>query len=184
MAAFLLCAGSDAAQQLDHSFASTCDMGTLFTRVDSLASECCTMSEWGCDGEPVCTTNCLAVLLPLLDDCRDIINRVFDGDDGFEDGEDRNLSYAYDQCATTPPATLIDESKALHDRGQCPPTALDSVAAIEVKAPGCADRWNGNRCSLSIASGIMTCEHDFLQHCLPLVRHGRPLRPKLRFVWG
>eukprot|EP01051_Picozoa_sp_SAG22_P007440 SAG22_NODE_524_length_9488_cov_16.150602_5_plen_112_part_00 len=44
---------------------------------------------------------------PLLDYCRDVINRLFDADDGFEDGEDRNLSDAYDQCAATPPANLI-----------------------------------------------------------------------------
>eukprot|EP01052_Picozoa_sp_SAG31_P018720 SAG31_NODE_1338_length_8731_cov_14.189643_2_plen_168_part_00 len=43
MAAFLLCVGGGAAQQHDTGFASTCDMSTLFARVSSLTSECCTM---------------------------------------------------------------------------------------------------------------------------------------------
>eukprot|EP01052_Picozoa_sp_SAG31_P050707 SAG31_NODE_11696_length_1005_cov_7.190949_1_plen_125_part_00 len=75
------------------------------------------------------------MLLPLLDDCQDVINSLFDNQDGVEDGEFQPLSDAYDQCAAVPPATLIDELKALQDRGQCPPTVLDSVVATEVKAP-------------------------------------------------
>eukprot|EP01051_Picozoa_sp_SAG22_P005544 SAG22_NODE_332_length_12161_cov_7.722066_3_plen_44_part_00 len=34
------------------------------------------------------------------------MDRLFDGDDGVEDGEDRALSNAYDQCAATPPAVM------------------------------------------------------------------------------
>eukprot|EP01052_Picozoa_sp_SAG31_P045564 SAG31_NODE_8372_length_1464_cov_1.240293_1_plen_266_part_01 len=168
-AAFLLCAGCGQAQiQADHSFADTCDMSTLFARVDSLASECdCGTSDCDSDSSSSCPTNCLSALLPLLDDCHDMINRVFDGDDGVLDGEASIFSEQYNQCAAMPPAALIDELKALQDRGQCPPTVLDRVAATEVKAPGCADRWDGDRCSLSIASGIMTCEHDFCNTVYP-----------------
>eukprot|EP01050_Picozoa_sp_SAG11_P027697 SAG11_NODE_7118_length_1190_cov_1.327223_1_plen_113_part_10 len=108
-------------QGFDSSFAATCDMSNLFSRVASLTSECCTVGEDECNEAESCIVDCLSVLLPLLDDCRDVINRLFDGDDGFEDGENRDLSNAYDQCATTQPATLIDELKALQDRGQCPP---------------------------------------------------------------
>eukprot|EP01051_Picozoa_sp_SAG22_P017037 SAG22_NODE_2539_length_2463_cov_16.648054_2_plen_504_part_00 len=166
-AAFLLCAGGGAAQQYDTGFASTCDMSTLFARVDSLTTECCSLGDAGSCGSSPCTVDCLSALLPLLDDCRDVMNRLFDGEDGVYDGEAASFSNQYDQCAATPPASLIDELKALQDRGQCPPTVLDDVAATEVKAPGCADRWDGDRCSLSIASGIMTCEHDFCNTVYP-----------------
>eukprot|EP01050_Picozoa_sp_SAG11_P032604 SAG11_NODE_10675_length_812_cov_2.099579_1_plen_181_part_01 len=166
-AAFLLCAGGGAAQSVDTNFMASCDLSTLAARVSSLTSECCSMSEAGCGGASTCTVNCLSALLPLLDDCQDVINPLFDGQDGILDGEASAFSDAYDQCAAVPPATLIDELKALQDRGQCPPTVLDNVAATEVKAPGCADLWDGDRCSLSIASGIMTCEHDFCNTVYP-----------------
>eukprot|EP01050_Picozoa_sp_SAG11_P007859 SAG11_NODE_667_length_7841_cov_19.517954_3_plen_521_part_00 len=166
-AAFLLCAGGGAAQQHDTSFTSTCDLSTLVARVSSLTSECCSMGVDGCGEPSSCTTGCLSVLLPLFDDCHDVMNRLFDGEDGFEDGEDRDLSDAYDQCVAAAPADLIDELKTLQDRGQCPPTVLNSVAATEVKAPGCADLWDGDHCSLSISSGIMTCEHDFCNTVYP-----------------
>eukprot|EP01052_Picozoa_sp_SAG31_P023966 SAG31_NODE_2010_length_6670_cov_3.036220_2_plen_514_part_00 len=168
MAALLLCApGCGVAQQFNHNFETTCDMGTLYARLDSLTSECCTVNEQvSCDG-PACSTSCIGVLMPLLDDCHDTINRLFDADDGVEDGHDRIISNAYDQCAATPPATLINDLKALQERGQCPATVLDGVAATEVKAPGCVDRWDGDRCSVSIASGVMTCEHDFCNAVYP-----------------
>ena len=166
-ALFLFCARGGTAQQHDTSFATTCDMGTLFARVSSLTSECCSMGEQGCGDGPACGIDCLAVLLPLLDDCHDVMNRFFDREDGVYDGEDQGLSDAYDQCVAIPPASLIDELKTLQDRGQCPPAVLDSVSATEVKAPGCADRWDGGRCSLSITSGIMTCEHDFCNTVYP-----------------
>eukprot|EP01052_Picozoa_sp_SAG31_P039843 SAG31_NODE_5615_length_2423_cov_2.452668_1_plen_558_part_00 len=155
MVAVLLCvAGGGVVAQIqgDHAFAGTCDMSTLFSQVDSVAAECSPSS---------CTASCLAALLPVLDDCHDVIDRLYDGEDGVEDGEASVFSNQYDQCAAIPPASLIDQLKALQDRGQCPPTALDGVAATEVKAPGCTDRWEGDHCSQSIASGIMTCEHDF-----------------------
>eukprot|EP01050_Picozoa_sp_SAG11_P028020 SAG11_NODE_7329_length_1160_cov_0.973610_1_plen_266_part_10 len=168
-ASFLLFAGGGQAQiQADLSFADTCDMSTLFARIDSLASECgCGTSDCDSESSLSCPTSCLSALLPLLDDCQDVINPLLDGQDGVEDGEYQPLSDEYDQCAAIPPATLIDELKALQDRGQCPPTVLDSVAATEVKAPGCADRWDGDRCALSISSGIMTCEHDFCNTVYP-----------------
>eukprot|EP01052_Picozoa_sp_SAG31_P004296 SAG31_NODE_176_length_21334_cov_12.211067_25_plen_612_part_00 len=166
--AFLLYMSGAAAQGYDGSdFAATCDMSTLFSRASSLSSVCCTIGGEQCDELQPCTTECLGVLLPLLDNCRDVMNRLFDANDGVEDGQDQTISEAYDQCAAIPPATLIEELKTLQDRGQCPPTVLDGVAATEVKAPGCVDRWAGDRCALSIASGIMTCEDDFCNTVYP-----------------
>ena len=133
-----------------------------------MASECgCGTSDCDSEFSSSCPTGCLSALLPLRDDCQDVINPLFDGQDGVLDGEASAFSDQYDQCAAIPPVTLINELKALQDRGQCPPTVLDSVRATEVKAPGCADRWDGDRCSLSIASGIMTCEHDFCSTVYP-----------------
>eukprot|EP01052_Picozoa_sp_SAG31_P032964 SAG31_NODE_3669_length_4005_cov_1.656938_4_plen_74_part_00 len=65
-------------------------------------------------GASTCTVDCLSALLPLLDDCQDVINPLFDGQDGVEDGEYQPLSDQYDQCAAMPPATL-EELKELKE---------------------------------------------------------------------
>ena len=155
-----------AAQQLDPDYlgpASNCPLGDLHTRITELNEACCLSSSAEsseCAG--TCDADCVAVLFPLLDQCRNVINNIYDGADGTFDGEASGLTGVYDECLTLPDSDVIDMLKAMQDRGQCPATALDGVAETELKAPGaCTDVWSGGRCELSIASGVFTCGHDF-----------------------
>ena len=84
---FLLFTRGSVAQSVDTNFMANCDLSTLAARVSSLTSECCSMNEAGCGGASTCTVNCLSALLPLLDDCQDVINPLFDGQDGVLDGQ-------------------------------------------------------------------------------------------------
>ena len=156
-----------AAAQLDpdygHLAGPTCPLGDLHSRVTELNEACCVPGGDGspsCDG--TCDAECVVVLFPLLDECRTAINSIYDGADGTFDGETSGLTAVSDQCLALPNPDVIDMLKAMQDRGQCPPTALDGVAETELEAPGaCADVWSGGRCELSIVSGVFTCGHDF-----------------------
>ena len=165
----LAAATGAAAQVLDPGYgvASTSfPLGDLFSRINELNEACCYMYASAAPGSSecaeTCDVDCAAVLFPLLDDCRGVINNMYDGADGTFDGEASGLTGVYEVCLALPSPEVIDMLKTLQDRGDCPPTTLDGVAETEVKAPGaCADAWTGGRCEFSIASGVFTCSHDF-----------------------
>ena len=74
-AALLLCGVAVARAQIDIGdlpAAGQCDLATLSPRVAALQSQCCAQGGTGC----TCTVACSSELLPLLDDCRPILNIV------------------------------------------------------------------------------------------------------------
>ena len=101
----------------------------------------------------------MAVLLPLSHDCHELLDSIFDGADGVEDGEASLLTNAYDACLAIPIADQVDMLKTLQDGGHCDAAALDGVAETEVPAAGCADMMD--QCTLMVSAGLMSCEHDF-----------------------
>ena len=142
---------------------STCDMATLNSRFTALQAAC----GGGDAGAPACDVDCASVLLPLLADCRDVLNHFYDEADGVEDGEASVFTDSYNQCRAIPSPVLLDELKTMQEEGRCPGADLDGIGETEVKAGGCIDRMTGGRCGLSIASGIFSCEHDFCDTVYP-----------------
>eukprot|EP01051_Picozoa_sp_SAG22_P011042 SAG22_NODE_1033_length_5921_cov_9.527482_5_plen_644_part_00 len=137
---------------------SHCDMTTLQDRVVLLQSAC---------ANTTCNVRCAAVLVPLMDECLYVFNHLYDETDGREDGEATILTDAYNHCMTIAPTDLLAALKTLHDEGHCPDADLDGVGETTVKAPDCADRMEGDRCSMTISAGIFTCEHDFCDTAFP-----------------
>eukprot|EP01050_Picozoa_sp_SAG11_P014114 SAG11_NODE_1706_length_4412_cov_3.163691_2_plen_293_part_00 len=156
---------SGASSQLGPFTSPTCDMAMLPARITHLNAACCIAPGDGtaradCDGS--CGVECVGQILPLLQDCRDVLNKHYDGDDGYEDGESRPLTDAYNECLAIPVAELIDDLAALQESGRCPPEQLDGVALSELKGVDeCTDVWEEGRCGLMLDTGLMTCEHDF-----------------------
>eukprot|EP01050_Picozoa_sp_SAG11_P000299 SAG11_NODE_8_length_31217_cov_52.169677_1_plen_89_part_10 len=65
------------------------DLSTLHERVATVDDDCPA-------GD--CNLDCITVLQPLLDTCRDVLNTLLDGLDGVEDGMYRPLTDLVDTC--------------------------------------------------------------------------------------
>ena len=96
--------------QLDTSlgFTSACPSSRLPSRVGQLNAACCIPEGDGSGGEcaGTCTTDCIGTLFPLLGDCRDVINTLFDGTDGNVDGVASAVSSIEDDCNQIEPENL------------------------------------------------------------------------------
>eukprot|EP01050_Picozoa_sp_SAG11_P004412 SAG11_NODE_281_length_11257_cov_45.949633_10_plen_589_part_00 len=125
---------------------STCDLGTLQTRVTQADLVC---------GTDICTPDCVPELLPLAEDCSTIINKQLDSSDGRVDGEYDPFTQMVNSCNQLTVPELLD-----YIQTHCPNVDLDGVAATEIKDTICEDVW-GDRCGAMLATGVLTCEVDF-----------------------
>eukprot|EP01052_Picozoa_sp_SAG31_P012838 SAG31_NODE_760_length_12279_cov_2.439655_2_plen_815_part_00 len=130
-----------------------CPLAQLPSRVDELNAACCT--DAGCGG---CNISCALVLIPLLDDCHDLLYRIYDGDDGKYDDDASALTSLFSQCLSIPPTDLIDYIRHMNSEGQCPNEVLDEVGATAVVGNACEDM--DARCGYMLQRGF-TCELDF-----------------------
>ena len=105
--------------------AGACNFNTLSARVAALNAQC---SSSGGGGELTCTIACSSVLLPLLDECRPLLDVLLDTDDGVRDGIAGQLDTLRTQCRAIPSGDVLAELKTMHDAGTCPDSALDGVA--------------------------------------------------------
>eukprot|EP01043_Picozoa_sp_COSAG02_P029541 COSAG02_NODE_1842_length_10700_cov_148.785869_5_plen_631_part_00 len=132
-------------------------------RMRALNAACCVPSGDGSGAEcaGTCHAECIAVLFPLMDDCHDVINEIYDGADGTQDGDAAMFTSIYAECMRVQPEDLIGMLETLQDQGKCPQTVLDGIGATEVQDATCTDVWTGERCEMSIASGVFQCATDF-----------------------
>jgi hypothetical protein len=165
---FMLCFADEAVGQIGNPFEQSgqCDMSTLASDISKLDGVCCVNPQTSenknqCDLDP-CDADCVAVLLPLLDNCGPMLNLLYDGTDGKFDGHAQVFSKVYSECLAIPGPTLLQELKVLQANGQCPNTVLDGVATMEVEGSECTDHWQNHLgCEAAITSGFLTCEVDF-----------------------
>ena len=78
--------------------AGHCNLSKLPQRIAELNEVCCiapstTEKKNQCDIEP-CDAQCVGVLLPLLDECQPLLNEIYDGADGKEDGNNTQSDLA------------------------------------------------------------------------------------------
>ena len=153
---------------------STCDMTMLPSRITQLNDACCSSSEAGGCGP--CSIGCALVLLPLLDDCGNVMDQCYDHVDGVYDGEASSLAALRSECVSIAPGDVTNQIRIMREQGgeleAClNDQALDEVAATEVKGVVCEDV--DRRCDVLISGGIMSCATDFCNSkstCL----HGSP----------
>ena len=148
--------------------ATTCNAAALPSRINRLNAGCCD-STGGSGGErvpilgqtcqfPHCSTECISVLLPLWDQCRGLLNALFDvAVDGTFDGRSGALDGAHRACLALPVDTLVSDLKTLVDEGPCSADDLD-VVGLTTAAPA---SWNRD-CGMFIHTlEVMSCEEDF-----------------------
>eukprot|EP01050_Picozoa_sp_SAG11_P010568 SAG11_NODE_1065_length_5989_cov_103.088285_1_plen_478_part_10 len=129
---------------------STCDMSTLQGRTQQADIAC---------GTDICSADCVPELLPLAEDCADIINKLLDSSDGRVDGEYEPLSQMMTSCTQLTVPELLD-----YIQSHCPNLDLDGVAATDMKGSMCADVL-GERCGIMLTTGVFNCEVDFCSTC-------------------
>jgi hypothetical protein len=166
---FFYFAVDEAAAQISHAFGQStqCDLTSLNAQIDKLNDSCCINPQTSekknqqCDLE-TCDTDCVSVLVPLLDECGQLLQKLYDGADGKYDGHAQVFGTVYSQCLDIPTSKILDDLKALHAQGLCPDTALDGVASVEVAASTCEDTWlNAAGCEAGVLSGLLSCDKDF-----------------------
>ena len=106
-----------------------------------------------------CSVDCAGQLLPLLERCRFMVDLLFDGLDGVEDGVAVIFDKAYDTCLAIDAPEAMAALAQLQAQGQCTGDELNGVAEVPVGEAPCEDRRDG--CAHLIASGFMTCASDF-----------------------
>eukprot|EP01051_Picozoa_sp_SAG22_P000657 SAG22_NODE_19_length_32182_cov_39.206963_14_plen_191_part_00 len=142
---------------------TVCDLDALPDRIAELNTACARP-------EQTCDVGCAAVLFPIIDDCRPLLNELYDAADGTEDGEATIFSSAFARCNQIPLSDLLQFLTTLHDAGRCPDPALDGVGETVVKAAQCVDRFAAGaagRCDMTISSGIFSCQNDFCNTVYP-----------------
>ena len=162
-AALLLCGVAVARAQIDIGdlpAAGQCDLATLSPRVAALQSQCCAQGGTGC----TCDVACSSELLPLLDDCRPILNIMLDTDDGSRDGVAGQLDALRTQCLAIDPADVLAELRTLHDAGTCSDGELNNVASTPVGPASCVD--TNEHCKALVAAGIQCEEAPMDTGCL------------------
>eukprot|EP01052_Picozoa_sp_SAG31_P017291 SAG31_NODE_1178_length_9531_cov_3.040818_1_plen_708_part_10 len=141
---------------------STCNIGLLPSRITHLNEACCSGNEeQGCGP---CDTACALVLLPLLDDCANILDQLYDHADGLYDGSASVLTDLRAECISILPADIITHIVTMRAHGDHAASCLsdqvlDGLATTEVKGVVCEDV--DERCDALLACGILTCERDF-----------------------
>ena len=75
----------------------------LAPRVDRVNSLCCGDGRAEC----ACTIACSSALLPLLDECRTVLDIMLDIGDGVRDGVAGQLDVLKAQCLDMPPALVL-----------------------------------------------------------------------------
>jgi hypothetical protein len=164
---FIMLIGSQqqaALAQLPAPGGGTCDLGTLDARVKQIDSVCCLVK-----GKPGsrcgskkgyqwydCSVDCAVVLLPLLKECRPVLDKLYDHLDKREDGHAEVFTQARHSCLAIPASSVLDNLTQLHKKhpGVCTDKILDNVGTAKVVRV-CKDE--NPHCAAGIASGYVTC---------------------------
>ena len=133
-----------------------CPLPTLDARVSAVNEHCCvTLGPAGtaCGDDSSCSVDCAVVLLPLLRDCRALLDAVYDSLDGVEDGKAHFFDSMYASCLEIPAQDALQRVTELHEAGDCPDEALNGVGQTSVAAVvQCVD--SNPNCAVVISAGI------------------------------
>ena len=101
-----------------------CNLATLGSRLDAWSNACCLVTTGAggvCDATSLlqCSVDCALQTLPLLTDCRALLDPVLDGNDGHQDGSAYLLDVAYQACAAIPTSVALERVESLIAAGSC-----------------------------------------------------------------
>ena len=138
-----------------------CSMTTLTARVAALNAQCC---GGGGNSDCACTIDCSSVLLPLLDECRPLLDVLLDMDDGTRDGVAGQLDTLHVQCLAIPELDVLARLKEMKQAGTCSNEVLNGVAQTEVVAAPCADSGTV-QCAALVLAGLDCKDTTMWNNC-------------------
>ena len=95
--------------------------------------------------------------MPLLDECRTVLDIMLDIGDGVRDGVAGQLDVLKAQCLDMPPALVLGELKEMHDAGRCSDAMLNNVARTDVATASCVD--TNKHCDALLGAGYTSASH-------------------------
>ena len=112
---FLLLAAAAAPSNSDaqlfshtHTHSKKCPMSLFKADAEAVDKACCSGGSTCKPGKApsTCTLNCAVVFVPFYDRCKATISKLFDGDDGREDGKSIGFDKLYTKCTDGKTVTL------------------------------------------------------------------------------
>jgi hypothetical protein len=135
---------------LPYGVGGNCDVHTLATRISNLNHACC-LGESGSSCTPgVCSVDCGMALLPLLDECRPLLDAIYDDVDSVQDGTAAVFDTLNTRCMSVPATDALQRVVELHNAGKCGNEILNGVGEMHVT--NCQDR--NRQCASVLATGI------------------------------
>jgi|EP01047_Picozoa_sp_COSAG01_P012636 hypothetical protein len=137
---------------LPYGVGGNCDVHTLATRIASLNHACCLGEPGGTCRTGICSVDCGVALLPLLDECRPLLDAIYDDVDSVQDGTAQVFDTLQGRCQHLDghPLDALSRLVDLHNQGKCADEVLNGVGEMHVTT--CADS-NANCASLQ-ATGL------------------------------
>eukprot|EP01047_Picozoa_sp_COSAG01_P036522 COSAG01_NODE_2855_length_6961_cov_3.612260_3_plen_500_part_00 len=140
-----------------------CPLATLDARLAAVNKVCCfaRSSQPGsnCSNQSAlaCDVDCAMLLVPLLHDCRPILDLLYDPLDKVRDGHAAIFDMALSSCHTIPTQVVLDELVQLHKKKPkvCTEKVLNNVAKTKVLPPPCVDV--NPQCAAGIRVNFLTC---------------------------
>jgi hypothetical protein len=139
-----------------------CPLAKLETRLVEVNKVCCfarTALGTKCVNQSAlsCSVDCAMSLVPLMHDCRPILDLLYDPLDKVRDGHAAILDAAWTACKAIPSQAVLDELVQLHKKNPkvCTDKVLDNVAKTKVLPSPCVD-VNPN-CAAGIKVNFISC---------------------------
>jgi hypothetical protein len=139
-----------------------CPLTTLEARLANVNKACCFArgqpgSSCGNQSALTCNVDCAMLLVPLLHDCRPILDLLYDPLDEVRDGHAGIFDMALSSCQKIPGKIVLDELVQLHKKKPkvCTEKVLNNVAKTKVLPPPCVDV--NPQCAAGIAVNFISC---------------------------
>ena len=143
-----------------------CALETLYARVAALNAQCCSFVNGVAPPGSSCTCDieCSSMLLPLLDNCRPLLDALLDMDDGVRDGVTGQLTALREECLAIPELDVLSRLKEMNEAGTCSAEALNGMALTPVTAAPCADSGQVE-CGALILAGLRCKDATMVADC-------------------
>ena len=141
-----------------------CPFEQFPTKIAALNVACCPASLAGLATDPCatgmptsCSLDCGAVLFPLIQVCRSMIDLVFDSDDGSLDGVASQFDNLADQCRAVGSPAVLDRIRELQT-ANCVVDTNGVGETTVVEGESCADL--NPSCTMAVEAGLLSCAVD------------------------
>jgi hypothetical protein len=128
-----------------------CPWDTLNTRIRR--------AQAACNSTSTCSIQCATEVVPLYSECRSLLDRLYDIDDGSEDGIAAAIAQAVALCLkTVSPTQAMRKLIQLHEASpeRCSLSMLNDLGRTSVRPPPCADK--NPKCQTALSVGVWTCK--------------------------